>query len=281
LVFARPMDQLIRAERALQEFVQTLTKTFGDLPTGLAVFNRKRELVLFNPALTDLTSLKPLFLSTQPTLFAFLDQLRNKQRMPEPKDYKTWRQGIIDLEAAAEQGTYHEDWYLPTGQTYRVTGQPHPDGAIAFLFEDISAEVSLTRRFRTEVELGQAVIDSLDEAIAILSRDGTVTLSNQAYADLWGTNPTEALGEIRLKDVLQNWTNTCHSTGFWDELIAYHNDESARAPKTAELQMRDGRCLICRLAPVAGAAMLVGFTVVSNSGNSVRGVTHPPRKAAT
>ena len=61
--------------------------------------------------------------------------------MPEPKDYRSWRQQMSDLEAAAQNGTYEETWALPTGQTYRVTGRPHPDGAVALLFEDISAEV--------------------------------------------------------------------------------------------------------------------------------------------
>jgi hypothetical protein len=41
----------------------------------------------------------------------------------------------------------------------RVTGRPHPNGAIAFLFEDISQEVSLTRRFRTDLDLDRGILD--------------------------------------------------------------------------------------------------------------------------
>ncbi|MEO1306727.1 MAG: diguanylate cyclase [Pseudomonadota bacterium] len=134
LYFALPADRLVSAETALREFVQTLSKTFADLPTGLAIFDRDRLLALFNPALTDLTTLEPSFLVTRPSLYTFLDMLREKQRMPEPKDYKAWRQGISELEDAAVNGTYQENWSLPTGQTYRVTGiSPYGCGLAAVL----------------------------------------------------------------------------------------------------------------------------------------------------
>ena len=59
--------------------------------------------------------------------------------MPEPNDYSAWRAEMQDLARAAAEGRYQETWTLPTGSIYQVTGRPHPSGAIAFLFEDISA----------------------------------------------------------------------------------------------------------------------------------------------
>lgn len=173
-------DRLVKAETSLRDFVQTLTKTFAHLTVGLAIFDKQRKLSLFNPALTDLTSMAPEFLIARPTLQKVLDRLRDKRMIPEPKDYKGWRQRLQDLEIAAEEGTYEETWSLPSGQTYRVVGRPHPDGAVAFLFEDISAEISLARRYRAEIETGQAVIDSMDEAIAVFSATGALTLTNAA-----------------------------------------------------------------------------------------------------
>lgn len=112
LVTALPADRLVKAENSLSEFVATLTKTFAHLPIGLAIFDRKRQLTLFNPALTDLVSLPIEFLVGKPTLFSFLDHLREKRMMPEPKDYKSWRQQMSELEAAAVNGTYEETWSL-------------------------------------------------------------------------------------------------------------------------------------------------------------------------
>jgi len=53
---------------AQRNFVQTLTKTFAQLSIGLAIFNRERQLVLFNPALIDLTALPADFLTGRPHL---------------------------------------------------------------------------------------------------------------------------------------------------------------------------------------------------------------------
>ncbi|MBE3640314.1 PAS-domain containing protein, partial [Mangrovicoccus algicola] len=205
LCFAVPIDQLVQAEGSLKDFIGTLGKTFAQLPIGLAIFDSHRRLVLFNPALIDLTCLAADMLSRRPTLHAFLDALRENQRIPEPRDYKSWRLRIARLEAAAEDGRYKETWTLPTGQTFRVTGQPHPDGAVAFLFEDISSEVSLKRRFRAEIDLGQSVFNTLEQAIAVFDPDGGLILSNAAYNDMWQVRPDIALSRIGLRDAMQHW----------------------------------------------------------------------------
>ncbi|MGR3292059.1 MAG: PAS-domain containing protein, partial [Paracoccaceae bacterium] len=186
-------DKVVKAEIALRDFVQTLTKTFAHLTIGLAIFDKQRRLALFNPALADLTTLSAAFLSTRPTLQAVLDRLREKKMLPEPKDYKSWRKRLDELEVAAVNGTYAETWALANGCTYRVTGRPHPDGAVAFLFEDISAEISSTRRFRAELKNSQAVLDALPEAIALFSPTGQLLLSNSEYTHLWGIDPDTIL----------------------------------------------------------------------------------------
>ncbi|MBS8224873.1 PAS domain-containing protein [Vannielia litorea] len=259
LVFATPADRLVQAERSRIEFLQTLTKTFADLPTGLAVFDRNRQLALFNPALTDLSALEPQFLSSRPTLVAFLDHLREAQRMPEPKDYKSWRKSIAQLESAASEGMHQEIWSLPTGQTYRITGQPHPDGAIAFLFEDISAEMSLTRRFRSELEMGQAVVDSLDEAIAVFAHTGSMVLCNRAYQDLWGCDLTTSLSDVTVQDAVRDWSALCADDALWNRATRFLSGQEDRRPWSIEIQSPAHGQVSCRFAPVAGGATLAGF----------------------
>ena len=186
MLFAVPADAAVRAERSLREFVQTLTKTFADLPIGLAIFDRERHLQLFNPSLIDLTGLSAGFLTARPTLFDFLDKLRELRMVPEPKNYRNWRQQMANLETAATTGRHVETWSLPGGQTYRVTGRPHPDGALAFLFEDITSEISLTRKFRAELSLGTNVLDGIEDALVVFAPGDQVIMTNQAYRDLWG-----------------------------------------------------------------------------------------------
>ncbi|WP_116132841.1 PAS-domain containing protein [Tropicimonas sp. IMCC34043] len=280
LVFALPADQLVKAENTLREFIQTLTKTFAHLPTGLAVFDRDRRLALFNPALTDLSALEPLFLSGRPTLFEFLDRLREKRRMPEPKDYKGWRKRILELESAAASGTHQEVWSLPGGQTYRITGRPHPDGAIAFLFEDISAEISLTRRFRAELELGQAVVDSLDEAIAVFSSSGSLILANRAYEQLWQHESLRTVNDVNVIEATRIWRERCDPSPIWGDLRDFVGDSGERAEWTAEVSMLDGTMLSCRFTPLAGHATLAGFTRLSSAMDEMDAMELPERTLA-
>ena len=260
LHFAVPADAAVRAEGALREFIQTLAKTFAHLPIGLAIFDRSRQLALFNPAMTDLSQLPVVFLSGRPTLTAFLDELRERRVMPEPKDYKSWRQRITALEAEAESGTYEESWSLPTGQTYRVIGRPHPDGAIAFLFEDITAEISLTRRFRTDLELGQSVLDSLDTAVAVFSATGVLTLSNAAYGRIWGVDPSSTLGEFSVADAIRRWLMLAEPTPVWGDVRDFVLSSEERTAWSAEVRLKSGRTLDCRFMPLAGGSTMVSFS---------------------
>ena len=104
---------------------------------------------------------------------------------------------LTKLEDQAVDGSFCETWSLPSGVTFRVTGRPHPDGAIAFLFEDISAEMSLTRRFNAEIELSHAALDGLDEAILLVNTSGVVAFSNDAYREMWQADPGASVAVIR------------------------------------------------------------------------------------
>ncbi len=262
LLTAIPADRLVAAEDALREFVQTLSKTFADLPIGLAIFDKRRELVLFNPALVSLSTLDAQFLSGRPTLFSFLDQLREKRQMPEPKNYKAWRESIAKLEADAEEGTYHDLWTLPMGQTYRVIGRPHPGGAIAFMFEDISSEVSLTRQFRADLDLYQAAIDQNDAAIAVFSASGQLVMSNTAYAELWGHDPRELLGVLTLTEATQRWQSATRPAPLWGEIRDFAVQRQDRVVWTDVLAMPDQTQLFTRVSPLKGGATMLSFEML-------------------
>lgn len=279
LHFALPADGAVQAETSLRNFVQTLTKTFAHLPTGLAIFDRDRRLTLFNPALTDLTTLGVDFLSARPTLTAFFDRLREGRMIPEPKDYKEWRHRLSDLEKAAASGQYQETWTLPAGQTYRVTGRPHPDGAVAFLIDDISAETALTRRFRSDLETGQAVIDSLEEAIAVFSSAGVLVMSNAAYTRLWGVDPGAVLGEIGLADAFGHWCARGGDPAVWQrarERLGMGGD----VPWQAAAVLDDGTRLMAEITTIAGGAQMILFRGPGSVDRSAGGAGADVRGAA-
>ena len=259
LFFAADINAVVDAEIAQRNFVQTLAKTFAQLPIGLAIFDRNRQLALFNPALIDLTALPADFLSARPALSSFFDRLRDRRMMPEPKNYTGWRQQMADLVAAAADGRYQETWSLPSGSVYSVSGRPHPDGAVAFLFEDITAEITLTRRFRSELELGQAILDHVEDAIAVFSPDGTLVFSNEAFHALWGLDPDRSFAQMTILDAARTWQNQSAPTPLWGELRDFVAARENRAAWGAELRLRSGEALDCAIQPIQNGATMVRF----------------------
>ena len=260
LHFAQDMNVAVNAEVAQRNFVQTLTKTFAQLSIGLAIFDRNRQLALFNPALIDLTSLPADFLSVRPDLHSFFDRLRDRRMMPEPKNYASWRDQLTHLITEASHGQYTETWTLPSGLTYRISGRPHPDGAIAFLFEDISAEVSLTRRFRSELELGQSVLDAMEEGVAVFSQLGEMVYSNKAYENMWSDASPSSFVEATIMTSTRHWAEMCDPNPVWADLRDYVTEFGERAEWDACVRRKDGCPLMCRFVPLVGGNTLVGFT---------------------
>jgi PAS domain-containing protein len=259
LASAAPVDRLVAAEASLRSFVQTLSKTFAHLPIGLAVFDRRRELMLFNPALVSLSMLEPEFLSRRPGLVAFLDALRDRQRMPEPKNYRGWRDEIARLEQGAEAGTYQEMWSLPGGDSFRVIGRPHPDGAVAFMFADITSEVTLTRKFRGDLDLCRSALDDLPQALAVFSGEGRLVVANAGFAALWGRDVEADAGTLTLADAVQLWQAGCAPSGAWADIRDFADRGIDRAPWSEEVITEAGKPLILRVAPLSGGGMSVAF----------------------
>ena len=253
-LYANDISAQVQAQKVRREFVHTLTKTFADLATGLVVFDQRKKLALFNPALIDLTGLSPEFLSARPGLTGFFDRLRNQNVLPEPRNYATWRAQIDDMIESAEDGHYLEDWTLPSGLTYRVTGRPHPDGAIAFLFEDISDAVSVTRRFRSQLDLRQAVLDQLDQAIAVVGQNNVVMFCNEPCAQLLKIDPDTSFADLGVADFLAICRSRLPDSEIWAVVrSAIAVRSSCRAVSTAQ-------DFTCCAKPLPGGSVMISIS---------------------
>lgn len=255
---ATSVTHLLQAEDAQRTFVQTLAKTFAQLPIGLAIFDRNEQLNIFNPALVDLSGLEPHFLAAQPTLLSFFDALRENRRMPEPKNYNTWRKQIAAMIAAAADGQYNETWTLEDGRTYTVQGRPHPEGATAFLIEDISAEVTLSRNFRTEVELYEALLNTDEDALVLFSSDGVVTFSNKSYHEMWGQNPEAAFADVTVQDAIRQWQSRAKAD--WTKMSDFIKLVGQKSELELTLTSERTGPIQARLTSLGSNATLVRFS---------------------
>jgi len=262
--FATDANEQLRSERGQKAFIQTFSKTFAQLSVGLAIFDKSRHLSMFNPALLEMSGLPASLLSSRPSIETVFNRMREARKLPEPKDYSLWREQFSRLMTEASEGTYQETWVLPDGQTHRVTGRPHPDGAIAFLFEDISAEISLTRRFRTEIETSQAVLDTLPDAIAVFSPAKTLVVTNIAYIELWGEEAKE-VSLVDLRSSLRVWKAGSAPSSLWAGIEAYADQPQNRTFWKENFVLSNGRSMTCRLSPLSGGMTMVKFSEAEKS----------------
>ncbi|EBA04804.1 hypothetical protein RB2150_11981 [Rhodobacteraceae bacterium HTCC2150] len=245
----------------MSNFVQTLTNTFALLSTGLAIFDRNRQLVMFNPALGDLTRIDPAWLTRKPTLDALLERMRNDQTLGEPKDFKTWRESLPNLVKQAVNGTYEEIWTLATGETLRVVGRPHPHGAIVLLFEDISSEVSADRRQRLEVEVTQNALDTINEAISIFSHDGEMLTANKPFVQMFDLNPFDNLEGINIIHATKTWAEFFGANPIWGDTREFVTDIQNRVSWHNDILFNDKQTSRVRFVPMPNGTTLVGFSL--------------------
>lgn len=257
--FATDIDPLVQAENNQKNFVHTLSRIFAELSVGLAVFDKNRRLMVFNPALSDLTGLSFNFLSSQPDIQGLLDKLRENRIFPEPRNYRSWRETVSHLETSAIDGTYCENWDLPDGRIFRVTGRPHPNGAIAFIWEDVSSEIASSRNFRDKIDTAQAVLDLAPEAIAVFDQSGEICLSNTAYRRLWHGDPSYFLEQQNVFEAVRHWQSKCEDNSQWSLIRDALCQTDANTNTPYELKHQSGRRLECRISALGSGKSIVKF----------------------
>ena len=76
-------------------------------------------------------------------------------------------------------------WTLPDGRTLRVVRQPHPLGGLLLLFSDITDELRLKAQYNALIQVQQATLDKLNDAVAVFGSDGRLRLHNEAFERFW------------------------------------------------------------------------------------------------
>ncbi len=263
LCYALPADASVQAEGALQDFKQTLANTFAELSTGLAVFDHNRKLQLFNPALAKLIDMPVELLLKRPALFSLLDGMRDRNMLPEPKDYKSWRHQMVDLEATSLRGEYKETWHLPNGKAFRVVGRPYPNGALALMIDDITDQITRDRLFRVELDMALAIVGQMEDAIIAFSAVRKPLLANANYHSLWGHDPMLIAVKTGAIGVLEEWRKLTVPSLVWSEIEAALSG-GAIMPAVQTVPLLDSRLLRVRIAPLPDGGLCLMFRQVAS-----------------
>ena len=131
---------------------------------------------------------------------------------------------------------------------------------MAFLIEDITAEVSLTRNFRAELELGQNLADTFEDALAVFSQSGQLTFSNKAYDMLWGFSGETGFADITVADAVRMWKEKSMPNPLWKDLLDAVMTLQDRTEWAMPVCLTGQSPMVCRIVPIASGATVIRFS---------------------
>ena len=156
---------------------------------------------------------------------------------------------------------------MPDGRSLRVVRQPHPLGGLLLLFSDITGELKLKAQYNGLIQVQQATLDKLSDAVAVFGSDGRLRLHNEAFAALWGLSPVQMEAAGDFDGVVELCVPRVHDLAFWRELKARvtDTDPQARAPLAGEIKNSTGRIIGYQSRPLPDGATLLAFTDVTDT----------------
>jgi signal transduction histidine kinase len=265
-VWTDDVTDLEETREALKRNVEAHDETLNHIAEAVAIFGEGKRLIFHNAAFAELWGLEPAWLAERPTHGEVLDRLRQRRRLPETADYAKWK--AAELARYESLGPAADDlWSTPDGRTLKVVRQPHPMGGLLLLFSDITGELRLKAQYNALIEVQQATLDKLSDAVAVFGSDGRLRLSNEAFARFWGisTAALEAAGDF--EGVAELCVPKLHDRSFWRELKGRvaDTDPAARAPMAGETKTADSRIVAYQSRPLPDGATLIAFTDVTDA----------------
>ncbi|MEM7179087.1 MAG: HAMP domain-containing sensor histidine kinase [Pseudomonadota bacterium] len=263
--FAVDASLAASVERTLTRFIQTMTETFAHLTVGLGIFDRNHRLVLFNPTLAEMWDIDAVWLARRPDLREILDRLRLSRRLPHVTNYHEWRDKMVALFEDPEAVQYEESWDLAGGERIRVMARPHPHGALAFVFDDVTEQVQLETRYRHMDDLLSTALERLDEGLVVFGPDGILRFVNSAFHEIWETDDEAVNPGMHTRDVFDLCSRLSVETDLWERSITFATGEERRKVWTRSLTLATGRIVRARFAPLPGGSTLAAFADMSDS----------------
>ena len=265
-VWTEDVTELEELREILKRNVEAHDETLNHIAEAVAVFSQAKRLISHNIAFAELWGLEPAWLADKPSHSEILDRLRQRRRLPETADYGKWK--AAELDRYEQLAASPDDlWSLPDGRTLKVVRQPHPMGGLLLLFSDITGELKLKAQYNALIQVQQATLDKLSDAVAVFGSDGRLRLHNDAFARFWNLTPAalEAAGDF--EGVVDLCVPKLHDLGFWRELKGRvaDPDPQARAPMSGEVRTSDARIVAYQSRPLPDGATLIAFTDITDT----------------
>ena len=272
-VWAADVTEAEDSREALKRHVEAHDETLNHLGDAVAIFSAAKRLMFHNTAFAQLWGLEPAWLADGPSHAEVLDRLRQRRRLPETADYSRFKSG--ELAWYETLGPAPDDlWTLPDGRTLRVVRQPHPLGGLLLLFSDITGELRLKAQYNALIQVQQATLDKLNDAVAVFGSDGRLRLHNEAFARFWNVTPGAVEAASDFDGVVELCVPRLHDQQFWRELKGRVTDPDPRAriAISGETKTSDDRIVAYQSRPLPDGATLVAFADITDTRRLERAV---------
>ena len=251
---------------ALKKNIEAHDETLNHIGDAVAVFSQTKKLSFYNTAFAQMWGLEPAWLSEKPGHGEVLDRLRQRRRLPETADYAKWKAGELDRYEKLE-ATPDDLWSLPDGRTLRVVRQSHPLGGVVLLFSDMTGELKLKSQYNALIQVQQATLDKLNDAVAVFGSDGRLRLHNEAFERFWNISDQQLSDAHDFEGVVELCVPRLHDKDFWRELKGRvaDTDPQARVPMSGEAKTSDSRIVVYQSRPLPDGATLIAFADVTDA----------------
>ena len=263
------VTELEKIHGALKRTIESHARTLDELATPVAIFGPDRRLAFYNAAYQALWGLDAALLEGRPEDGALLDALRAARKLPEQADFRSWKKELLAAYQSVEAREHW--WHLPDGQTLRVLANPHPQGGVTWVYENVTEQLDLESRYNALIRVQGETLDHLAEGVAVFGSDGLLRLWNPAFATLWRA-PGEALaGRSHVADLAAALSGADAmqgggEAGAWGDIAgAVTGLVDGRTRVAGRLERADGTVLDYATVPLPDGATLATFVNVTDS----------------
>jgi PAS domain-containing protein len=256
---ALDVTQSAQAEGQLRLAAEANADIMDRIATAAAMFGADRKLASANKAFAKMWGLDEAWLDTHPALEDIFDRLRETRRLPEQRDFQGWKRehmAMFEDDGAA----IDEAWHTPGGINVRVKAFPHLLGGVVYLFEDISEALRLSTRLQMLAQTQRALLDAIDDGMAVFGPDGRLKMHNTAFAQLWKLDDADLAAEPHLGQLAQLAVSRIGRDGIWNMIATgITSSEPVRYGEWGRVMRADGRVLALSMTRLPLGATLVTF----------------------
>ena len=260
-------NEALREE--LKSHIAAHTGTLDKLATAIAIFGQDRRLVFANPAYARLWGLDADWLAGNPLEDEILDRLRDTRQLPEKANFREWKQQHLAIYTALEGSDVQ--WHLPDGRSLRILAEPHPQGGVIYLYEDITEKLRLESRYTELMGVQRETLDNLYEAVALFGTNGRLRLYNPAFIKFWNLDKAFLDGLPHVDQIIKSARALVDDDAWWDNLkYCVTGMSEERKSVNKRITLADGRVFDSVIVPLPDGNTLATWFDMTDSAKAAR-----------